>query len=442
MSADPLPISAPLWAGGFATLLAGLFACADTALTSLSAARLGALAKESSPRFQRALDRAVERRATLQSRYLAWRVLCLGVASGGFALWVVSLPLDTRQRAALAVGALLVLTIVMESCSVIGRRAADWLMPIFALALIPFEIIIAPLAFLSSGFARLVNLRQNNDPRLAETEVEIMVDQGERSGALEQEPAELIRKVLEFTELTARDAMIPRKRLVAIHIDTPFDQVLQRVTETGHSRYPVFREDLDDIVGLLYVKDLFRALERSWRPPAEGSRAPEQTIVEMLREQVKYVAESQSLTALLAEMRQNRQHMAVVVDEYGGTSGIVTLEDILEEIVGDIQDEFDLEEAPIVHDDKGRLIADAAIPVCDLSAYLGSELDPEGQYDSLGGMLTDKVGEVPPKGTSIRVDGLRFIIEESDEKHIAKVMIIPQSATQADRSGPQSQAAS
>ncbi len=343
--------------------------------------------------------------------------------------------------AAVGVGAMLILTIIMESCSEVGRRTADWIMPLFALVLQPFEFVIAPLAFLSSGFARLVKVRPNTDPQLAETEVELMIDMRERSGALAQEPAELIRNVLEFSDRSARDAMIPRTRMTAIKIDTSFEEVLQVVTETGHSRYPVYREDLDDILGLLYVKDLFRVLKRSWRPPPVSSSNPirqEARIMDSVREQVKYASESQSLTALLAEMRRDRQHMAIVVDEYGGTSGLVTLEDILEEIVGDIQDEFDIEEAPIVHDDTGRLIADAAVPISDLSAYLGSELDPAGQYESLAGMLTDKIGEVPAEGTSIQVDGMRFIIEESDEKHISKVAIVP--ATAADRSGPHSQA--
>lgn len=428
-------------------MLAGLFACADTALTSLGAARLGALAQEAAPRYRRTLERAVERRSTLQSRYLAWRVLCVGAAAGSFVLWLVPLGLDLSRLIALAVGAILLLNIVIESCCEIGRRTADWVMPIFSLVLIPLELLIAPLAFLSSGFARLVKFRQNNDHSVTETEVEIMVDMRERSGALGQQPAELIRNVLEFSELTARDAMIPRKRMTAIKLDTPFERVLQIVTETGHSRYPVYQEDLDDILGLLYVKDLFRVLKRSWRPPSatvDGAAniTPSQNearILDSVRAQVKYASETQSLTTLLAEMRQDRQHMAIVVDEYGGTSGIVTLEDLLEEIVGDIQDEFDLEEAPIVHDATGRLIADAAVPISDLSAYLGSELDPDGQYESLAGMLTDKVGEVPSKGTAINVDGMRFIIEESDEKHISKVVIV-RTSRRADHSGPHSQA--
>ncbi len=125
-------------------------------MTSLGTARLAALAQESRPRYRKALERAVERRATLQSRYLALRVICIGTAAGGFALWLSSLSINFTRYAALAVGAMLVLSIVIESCSEIGRRTADWVMPVFALILIPLDTMVAPLAFLTSGFAKLV----------------------------------------------------------------------------------------------------------------------------------------------------------------------------------------------------------------------------------------------------------------------------------------------
>jgi CBS domain containing-hemolysin-like protein len=450
-------------------LVAGVFVCADTALTSLSAARLGALAKESGPRYRRALERVVAHRSTVQSRYLAWRVISVCGAAGCMALWQYQLPLDGLRHGAVSFGLLLAIAIVIEVSSAIGRQAADWLVPAIALFLGPLELAMAPLAFVTSGFARLASTRKKGDPRITGTEVEIILDEGARTGMLEQEPAELMRNVLGFSELTARDAMVPRTRVTAIKIDTPIEQVLQTITDTGHSRYPVYREDMDDIFGLLCAKDLFRVLRQSWRPlaPEPGDEESEQPLeaargkaerrrsaatpssapdsdtpsqrsarlLDIVQEPVRFVSETQPLAALLAEMRLDRQHLAVVVDQYGGTSGIVTLEDILEEIVGDIQDEHDGEEAPIVHDDKGRLIADAAVPISDLSAYLGSELDPEGQYESLGGMLTEMTGEVPPVGTTIRVDGMRFIIHESDEKHISKVLIV-RAPAQADASGP------
>ena len=437
MSADPLPITQPLIVAAIAAVQAGLFACADTALTSLSHARLAALAQEAKPRFRKQLERAVRRRAVLQSRYLAGRVSALVITAATLVLWLEDHIFDTMTWVAVGGGLLLLLSILLEICAAYGRRAADWVLPWVMILLWPLELVVAPLAFLTSGFTHLFKWRRVTDRRVTETEVELMIDQHERSGTLEHEPAELLRNVLEFSELFARDAMVPRTRMTAIAIDTPIDDILRVVTDTGHSRYPVYREDMDDIFGLLYAKDLFRVAKHSWYPPpavAGEALRRDARLLDIVREPVKFVSETQPLSALLQEMRQDRQHMAVVVDEFGGTSGIVTLEDVLEEIVGDIQDEHDSEEPPIVELGQGRIEADAAVLVSELSAYLGEELDPEEKYDSLGGMLTDKLGAVPEPGTSVVAFGLRFIVRESDEKHISKVEIVR--TPRADTSGP------
>jgi putative hemolysin len=430
----------PLAAAGIAGILAGVFACADTALTSVSEARLGALATEAS-RFREALQRAVTRRGALQARFVAGRVLALSIAAGAFGYWLAAPGHDPAGRALVAALGLFLVALIIEAASVMGRRAHDTLLPWLIVLLRPLEMALAPLAFVTAGVASLTKWRQVANPKVDEREMELVVDQGERSGALQQEPAELIRNVLEFSELTARDAMVPRMHVEAIKLDTPLDEVLRIVTETGHSRYPVYRADMDDIFGVLCAKDLFQVLSvrpSLSSPPSALSGAVAavraEKLLDIVREPVKFVAESQPLSGLLREMRQERQHLAIVVDEYGGTSGIVTLEDVLEEIVGDIQDEYDVDEVPIVDLGQGRLIADAAVLVSDLSAYLGSDLDPEGQYDSLGGMLTDKIGRVPTVGTSIPAGELRFIVRESDEKHISKVEIV-RPALAADTSG-------
>jgi len=443
-----VPISAPLVAAGLAALHAGLFACADTALTSLSDARLGALAMEASPRFRNSLDRACRERSTIQARYLGGRVVAIAVAAGGFARWLDTLALDGLIWGMCGFGAILLLAIVVELSASLGRRAADWVLPLALMVLRPFELALAPLAFLTSGFSVLAKWGGQSDPKVDDHEVELMVNQRQRAGTIEQEDADLIRNVLEFTELTARDAMVPRTKVIGIRIGTPLHEVLKTVTDSGHSRYPVYREDMDDVFGLLYAKDLFRVMKSSWRPPGPGEvggeEAPPESaaapsgpgarLLDIVREPVKFVSESQPLSMLLREMRQDREHLAIVVDEFGGTSGVVTLEDVLEEIVGDIQDEHDYEEAPIVDLGQGRLICEATVLVSELSAYLGRDLDPEEKYDSLGGMLTDKLGRVPEVGTSMVAYGMRFIVRESDEKHIVKVEIV-RNRSRADTSG-------
>ena len=451
LSADPSLIT-PVIIAGVAALHAGVFACADTALTSLGSARLSALAKEGKARTKGALERAVKNRATIQARYLAGRVVSLCIAAGSAAYALDRLRLEATLTIAVAAGALLALAIIIELSASLGRRAADWVTPVCLFMLWPYEIVLAPLGFLTGGFTFLFKWTSKTDPKVTETEVEMMVAQQERAGNIEQEDAELIRNVLEFSDLSARDAMVPRTKVVAIKLDTPLEAVLKTVTDTGHSRYPVYEEDLDHIVGLLHAKDLFRVIKRSWRPPAprdsseesggpdsdpSGEDTPSQRMArlyDIVRSPVKEALQSQPLTILLREMRNDRQHLAIVVDEFGGTSGIVTLEDILEEIVGDIQDEYDQEAVPIMDMGHGRLIAQASVLVSELSSYLGQDLDPDAKYDSLGGMLTDKIGSVPDEGTTVSLFGMRFIVRESDEKHIETVEIA-RTGSLADTSG-------
>jgi CBS domain containing-hemolysin-like protein len=439
-------MSGPLTTALVGAGLAGLFTCIDTALTSVSTARLSALAKQAQPRFQPTLERVATRRETTQARYLSGRILALSLYAGGVAMLLIGLHQSTLWKIALALVAITTIGWIGHSAAALGRHAADWVITYGLYLSRPLELLLAPLCEIMRAVPRLLPaLRQQADPLVTETEVEIMVDESEKSGSLKPDPAELIRNVLEFSELSARDAMVPRTRVTAIKLDTPLEDVLQTIGDTGHSRYPVYREDIDDVFGLLYAKDVFRVLKSSWHPPSQpGPNGDGETpsrraarLLDIVREPIKIVSESHPLSNLLREMRQDRQHLAVVVDEFGGFSGVVTLEDILEEIVGDIQDEHDIEEAPIVEVAPGRLMADAAVDVSDLSAYLGSDLDPEGQYDSLGGMLTDKVGGVPTVGTSIPVFGLRFIVRESDAKHISKVEIV-RPGMHADASGPHS----
>jgi putative hemolysin len=409
---------APL-AGAFSAAVVGsLFAAADTALTTLSSTRLAALIEQSSGSEKAAYERIRDNDAQLRSRYLLGRVLCTAVA----AVFLVDVLKPGFPRAApylsiVAIAALM--GTLFEISTTLGRKHADHAAPAFARWLRPLEIAMLPFAAIFGWIGSWLGTKDPEhmaDPRVAEAEVEIMVDEVEKSGLFGREPAEMIRNVLEFADLTARDVMIPRAKIEAIEVSTPLEKVLAFVSESGHSRYPVYKDQIDNVVGLLYAKDLFKVLE--------DNRLKATRLEEMIRTPANFVAESQSLSSLLREMRSRRQHLAVVVDEFGGMSGIVTLEDVLEEIVGDIRDELDVEEAPIQELADGRLVADADVSMSDLSAYLGAEIGSDGDYSSLGGMLTHHAGKIPEVGTAISKFGLRFIVRELDENHIGKVEII------------------
>jgi putative hemolysin len=246
--------------------------------------------------------------------------------------------------------------------------------------------------------------------------VEWVVSEGQMTGSLGEEPAEMIRNVLELKDLIARDVMVPRTQVSAIEVDTPLPEVLRLISTEGHSRFPVYREKVDNIVGLLYAKDLFRLLKEH--------KLQDTPLGDLVRAPVNFVPEMQGVSSVLREMRARRLHMAVVIDEFGGVSGIVTLEDILEVIVGDIRDEYDTEEPPIQDLGDGRLLADAAVSIHDLSAYLAVEIPESSDYESLGGLLIHQAGRVPAIGTQIAAFGISFIVRDADEKRISKVEII------------------
>jgi putative hemolysin len=257
-------------------------------------------------------------------------------------------------------------------------------------------------------------------PRVTETEVEIIVNEGEQNGSLDHDQSEMIRNVLDFKSLTAGEVMVPRTRVTSLDIDTPPSDLLAVIAETGHSRYPVYRERVDDVVGILHAKDILSWVGR--HGDLEGL-----SLDKVLRRPVAFVPEMQSAQSVLSDMRAGRHHLAIVVDEFGSMLGIVTLEDLVEQIVGDIRDEYDeVEEPRIVELGDGRLLVDASISIGDLSRHLGAELPESSDYHSLGGFIVDRLGRVPRVGARVGALGLEFVVRDADERHVAKVEIVRQ----------------
>jgi putative hemolysin len=428
---DPLP--SLLAAVGFA-LLGSLFVGADTALTSLSPARIGALLEREGDPEKAALERIQRDPVRLRTHYVVGRAICTGLTFVFLYLTTTSTGASYPLLSA-TLAAALVLGVLFEVSATLARRYADYAAPLAARFLRPFEVILSPvsvpLGWLGSWLGSGGEIEPSSDPHVMEAEVEFMVDEGERMGLFDREPAELIRNVLEFAELAARNVMVPRPKVQVVEIDSTIAEVRALVAESGHSRYPVYKEQRDNVVGLLYAKDVFKVQEDD-----------EAKIGPLVRTSVTYVPESQSLSTLLRQMRGQRQHMFVVVDEFGTMSGIVTLEDVLEEIVGDIQDEHDeAEKAPIEDLGDGRLVADADVSISDLSAYLGADIPEDEEYASLGGMLTHFTGRVPEIGTAIERFGLRFIVRDSDEKQVGKVEIVRHSGPTPPSTGAEAEVA-
>jgi CBS domain containing-hemolysin-like protein len=221
----------------------------------------------------------------------------------------------------------------------------------------------------------------------------------------------MIEGVIGLEETTAREIMAPRIDIAAVEDDATIDDALKVIVERGFSRIPVYHETIDNVVGVVYAKDLLRCLAEGRRPTlSEIARPP------------YFIPESKRVDELLRDLRQSKVHIAIVVDEYGGTAGLVTIEDLLEEIVGEIQDEYDREEAPIERVSESEVILDARVSIGVLSDLFGFEPDAEDQdYDTIGGFVYHHLGKVPAASDEVRVDGLTLRVLSVLGRRIKKV---------------------
>jgi CBS domain containing-hemolysin-like protein len=263
-----------------------------------------------------------------------------------------------------------------------------------------------------------------DDDVLSEAELRMLVSQSTQHGEIEQQEQEMLYKVFDFADKEAKDVMVPRPEVVALSIDLPPEQCLEAVMDSPYTRYPVYRESLDNVVGILHVRDLFRALR---------DRGMHEVKVEDIIRPAHIVPETKDLAALLAEFRRANQHMAIVVDEYGDMEGIVTLEDLLEEIVGDIEDEFDLPDESIEQIDEDTVIIDGTFPIDDFNERFKTEM-PDEDYHTMAGFVFGLLGRQPEAGDTINHDGMRFDVLEIEGSRILKIAVtFEQRREQRDR---------
>jgi putative hemolysin len=401
-------------------IFAAAFAAASWAMARVSGTRRAALRDTLQGGARRALERYAEHASAIESRWLLIRAL--GVATSAL---LIGKELPSSLGAWLAPVAALIALVVYGIPSEVARALAgrnpERTAPLLLQVLYPLEMLVVPIAapfvwlgtLLGKG---VVSERETaRPPGVTETEVELIVNEGEMNGSLDHDQSEMIRNVLDFGDVTAGQVTVPRTQVVAFEIATPIEEVLRKVTESGHSRYPVYRDNIDNVVGIVHVKDLLRHAARG---DLNGHE-----LASLARQPVVFVPESQSATTVLKDMRAGRHHMAVVIDEFGGFSGVVTLEDLLEQIVGDIRDEHDVEEPPIVDLGDGKLMVNAGVAIADLSRYLGAELPENGDYNTLGGFIVAQLGRVPEPGTKLSALGLEFEVRDADGRRVSKVEI-------------------
>jgi CBS domain containing-hemolysin-like protein len=263
-----------------------------------------------------------------------------------------------------------------------------------------------------NGFWDGLNRFLSGKRKITEGEIQDLMDAGEEEGIINEEENEMIRAIFALGNTVVREIMVPRTDMAFVNVDTTFREVLETIISCGHSRIPVYDGTVDNIIGLLYAKDLLKY----W-----GMDEATVVLRKILRTPY-FIPESKNLEELLHEFKKKRVHIAIVIDEYGGTAGLVTIEDLLEQIVGDIQDEYDLEEEWLVEESAGVVVVDARLPIEELEQYFHIEVERD-KFDTVGGLMIHLTGRIPQIGEEVSSDTIHLAVVEADERRIGKVRI-------------------
>ncbi len=257
-------------------------------------------------------------------------------------------------------------------------------------------------------------------------EPQIPVEEEIADEPLELHERAMIHAILHLDETPVRELMVPRVDVISVDVTTPLDEAVERILDSGHSRLPVYEEGKDNIVGILYSRDLLAA-------EARGGRAASPALRDLMRPAF-FVPESKRVDEMLTEFQERRVHIAIIVDEYGGVAGIVTIEDLLEEIVGEIQDEFDPDEPVIERSPSGEAVVDASMPVDEFNTEFSAEISPEG-FDTLGGLLYARLGKIPEPGDVVNENGLRLQVITTTGRRVRRVRVVPHAISAPEPEG-------
>jgi putative hemolysin len=418
----------------FLVILNGVFVAAEIALVSLRPSRVDQLVEEG----RRGAGR-VRRLTSDPGRFLAviqLAITFIGFLASAFAgvslaarLADLLVSLGMSAEYAGAVG-LITVTILLSLFTIVFGELVPKSLALahpeaFSLALArPVDVIgrifrplVAFLTLATRSIARLLGADVTTEARITAEELLLIVERGGEQGILEAEEEQMINAVIELGDRRLHEVMVPRIAMVSLPVTATFDEALEKIIEEGHSRIPVYETSNDEIVGILYAKDLLPFLKSTVDQPP-GLRT-------LLRTPV-FVPESMSIDDLLHEFQRRKVHIAIVLDEYGGTAGLVTIEDLLEEIVGEIQDEYDEEEPLVELLDEDHARVDGRASVEDLLEIwdIRVPLEDEDEYDTVGGLVYHRIGGVPKPGDEIRVDGLRLTVETTDGRRVGKVLVV------------------
>ena len=405
---------------------AAFAAAAETAMTSVSRIRMRSLAEDGNHRAQRVVRLHADPNAYLST------ILTLNNAAVIVATTAATLIGIETHRVSDALVTLALSIIVLVVCEITPKSVALRFSEAFALALS------APVSWLTRWLRPVVGAltwvsglvitaatrdRRVRGPFVTEEELKMLVAMGEREGVVEEEEREMITGVLEMTDKPVREVMVPRVDVIGIAADHPLSEVIKLIVDHGHSRIPVYEDTIDNVVGVVYAKDVLRHPGR------------EQDPVRMLMREAYFTPEAKKVGELLHEMQERKVHIAMVVDEYGGTAGIVTIEDLIEEIVGPIRDEYDVaEQEEIQFLSDHEVLVNARVGIDDIKEVLHLQID-DVDADSIGGLVYERLGDIPKPGATVEIGDATLIVEAVRRNSIRSVRITSPRPFVAERDG-------
>jgi len=357
-----------------------------------------------------------ERQLTLSSLALARALASVGV-TGVAVFFVVREAGEDWAALGLTIVATAVAFVVLQGFTraLVARDPEAWqrrLRPLVAVVRFVFRV---PVMMVDAPMGAVLNAWSRLQPGggVGAEELMLLSEMEDASAALQEEEREMIRGVMELEFTTVREVMIPRPDITAIEVSEPFERLAQVMVEIGYSRVPVFEGDIDHVVGIAHSKEVMRHL-------TNGNKRP--TIRDIIRPAF-VVPESKKVHELLSEMKEKQISMAIIVDEYGGTAGLVTVEDLVEEIVGEIRDEFDVEEKQIEQVNQGEAIVDGRVSIDELNEMFDLQIEKD-DFDSVGGFIVNELGRMPAVGDTVRFNGVQLKVLSVAGRRIKKVRVV------------------
>jgi len=399
-------------------VLGAFFSCTETALTSLSRAKTQQLI-ESNGRFTKALHLWLHKPNRVLTALLFGdnlvNTLCAAVAT------VMALEFFGDYAVSIATGVVTIIVLVFGEITpkTFAKYNAAAIAPFCITLLVPFYWLTYPITIVISKITTEIlrlfgSAAHHVEPIATEEDIAFLIRLGYKEGVLEAESGEMLDSVIEFRDTMVKEAMNPRTEICSFDKDATFEEVAKTIAAEGHSRWPVYHKNVDNIIGIFHTKDMLM-MKKDEREAF--------SLKKYLRQPL-FVPETMKLSTLLKEFKRGRTHLAVVVDEYGGTAGVISLEDVLEELVGEIRDEYDDAESETMVRKVGEnsFLIDGRVNVHELEEVLNIQFPQSDRYDSLGGFLIDQIGKVPKTKQQIEFSNWTFTIQEGDKKRINKVL--------------------